>query len=74
MIPRQLGMQRNAAMYSNANVWMQTFDCCCTYRVAQSSQPNVLGKIRERLCSHVNLNFCRQLPASKFAKWCACQA
>ena len=30
MIPRQLGMQRNAAMYSNANVWMQTFDCCCT--------------------------------------------
>ena len=29
MIPRQLGMQRNAAMYSNANVWMQTFDCCC---------------------------------------------
>ena len=29
MVPRQLGMQRNAAMYSNAKVWMQTFDCCC---------------------------------------------
>ncbi len=29
MIPRQLGMQGNAAVYSNANVWMQTFDCCC---------------------------------------------
>jgi len=23
-------MQGNAAMYSNAHVWMQTFDCCCT--------------------------------------------
>ena len=30
MIPWQLGMQGNAAMYSNARVWMQTFDCCCT--------------------------------------------
>ena len=40
--------------------------------VAQSAQPNVLGKIRKRLCSHVNLNFCRQLPA--FAIMCACQA
>ncbi len=30
MIPRQLGMQGNDAMYSNAKVWMQTFDCCCT--------------------------------------------
>ncbi len=29
MIPWQLGMQGNAAMYSNAHVWMQTFDCCC---------------------------------------------
>jgi len=29
MIPRQLGMQGNAAMYSNANFWMQTFDYCC---------------------------------------------
>ena len=23
-------MQGNDAMYSNAKVWMQTFDCCCT--------------------------------------------
>jgi len=23
-------VQQNAAMYSNAHVWMQTFDCCCT--------------------------------------------
>ncbi len=30
MIPGQLGMQGNAAMYSKAHVWMQTFDCCCT--------------------------------------------
>jgi len=30
MIPRHLGMQGNAAMYSIANVWMQTFDCRCT--------------------------------------------
>ena len=30
MIPRHLGMQGNDAMYSNAKVWMQTFDCCCT--------------------------------------------
>ncbi len=30
MISRQLGMQGNAAMYSNANVPMQAFDCCCT--------------------------------------------
>ena len=22
-------MYKIAAMYSNANVWMQTFDCCC---------------------------------------------
>ena len=29
MIPWQLGMQGNAAMYSNAHVWMQTFDSCC---------------------------------------------
>jgi len=25
-----LGVQQNAAMYSNAHAWMQTFDCCCT--------------------------------------------
>jgi len=24
-----LGVQQNAAMYSNAHAWMQTFDCCC---------------------------------------------
>ncbi len=30
MIPWQLGVQQNAAMYSNAHAWMQTFDCCCT--------------------------------------------
>lgn len=29
MMSKQLGMQENAAMYSNANVWLQTFDCCC---------------------------------------------
>ena len=32
-------------------------------RVAQSAQANLLVKVRERLCSHVDLNFCRQLPA-----------
>ena len=32
MIPWQLGVQQNAAMYSNAHVCMQTFDCCCTMR------------------------------------------
>ncbi len=32
MIPWQLGMQGNAAMYSNAHVWMQTFDSCCMYQ------------------------------------------
>jgi len=31
MIPWQLGVQQNAAMYSNAHAWMQTFDCCCMY-------------------------------------------
>ncbi len=31
MTPWQLGMQGNAAMYSNAHVWMQTFDSCCSY-------------------------------------------
>ncbi len=30
MTPWQLGMLGNAAMYSNAHVWMQTFDCCCS--------------------------------------------
>ena len=29
MIPWQLGVQQNAAMYSHAHAWMQTFDCCC---------------------------------------------
>ena len=29
MTPWQLGMQANAAMYSNAIYWMQAFDCCC---------------------------------------------
>ncbi len=29
MTPGQLGMQGIAAMYSNAHVWMQAFDCCC---------------------------------------------
>ena len=29
MIPWQLGVQQNAAMYSNAHAWMQTFDYCC---------------------------------------------
>ncbi len=37
MIPWQLGMQGNAAMYSNAHVWMQTFDSCCTAVTARSS-------------------------------------
>jgi len=26
-----LGVQQNAAMYSNAHAWMQTFDCCCVH-------------------------------------------
>ncbi len=30
MIPWQLGVQQNAAMYSHAHAWMQTFDCCCS--------------------------------------------
>jgi len=32
MIPWQLGVQQNAAMYSNAHAWMQTFDSCCVLR------------------------------------------
>ena len=39
MIPRQLGMQGNAAMYRNADVWMQTFDCCCTRLIGGENCP-----------------------------------
>ncbi len=43
MIPWQLGMQGNAAMYSNAHVWMQTFDSCCMCtKQLQQSTNNVL--------------------------------
>ena len=42
MIPWQLGVQQNAAMYSNAHAWMQTFDCCC--------KMNQRLKARTKLC------------------------
>ncbi len=45
MIPWQLGMQGNAAMYSNAHVWMQTFDSCCTCCVRSKFEPAVLGQV-----------------------------
>ena len=56
MIPRQLGMQGNAAMYSNANVWMQTFHCCCTGMLRQlptdlSAQQSLLSSLYRQLPS-----------------------
>ena len=48
LLPRQLGMQGNATMYSNANVWMQTFDCCCIYLWQTSEE--ILGTIWKLRC------------------------
>ena len=49
-------MQGNAAMYSNANVWMQTFHCCCTGMLRQlptdlSAQQSLLSSLYRQLPS-----------------------
>ena len=57
MIPWQLGVQQNGAMYSNAHAWMQTFDCCCSCDACQgfmNVQPLFKRHcIRNNLLQHV---------------------
>ena len=47
-------MQQNAAMYSNAHVWMQTFDCCYTVGIHRNEM--VANEAADECCMGRHLN------------------